>query len=589
MAMKSIIDKSAELKDYVTHFDIDSFCGFCSFFIRQHSQGKLLGNMAMFQSVQKDLTYLIALNYFNQNECRNYFPTTEESIAVLAHKVNDIKASYIKDSWSELRMNVDRSYQHRALVHEQIFCYYYHNGVLNYMEQEVNRIRLTYGPHDAMIKAATGLIVEDYIDCFVALENIQRAKDFNMREVFRALQIQEAPIFSRAIVTADDREEFVRTIETLPNNLRSAFLSYNKCPHGHLKVSVDELSAFVDKKLAAKFLEQLSADPEKHKGFSYYDQMNPLEAHPLLRIGKEYMHTNGKQLLVAINGVLFDILQDRKTPTRAHRAVESQLEQQTRNVLERFFGKGKFRIHQNYHIPGGIERDLLIEIGPKVIVCECKSTRLRSPLRDIEKFYTKAHDDFKKSIQLGYEQAQSVADLITQQDETVLYDHKGKERGRIARRAAKDVCVWVVTDRSLGPAQVDLSYMLESNKDLMDFPWSVCVDDLETFLLYLSKRPNQYSRLFDYLRFRPRLYGRVISPDELDLAGWYVSNRAKFLSACMADDEWVLVELGLQNVFDKDYHSAEGIGFPRDLKDRFLTEDDFAPEDDTEQEPLITR
>ncbi|MFT3885717.1 MAG: hypothetical protein QM724_09885 [Flavobacteriales bacterium] len=579
MATKSIIDKSTELKEYVAQFDIDSFCGFCAFFIRSRTKGELSGNMTMFKSMQKELTYLMALNYFNQKSMSKYFLTTDETIAELARKVNDIKESYIRDSFSELRMNVDRPYQRRALIHEQMFRFFYDNGILNYMEQEVNRIEMTYGPHDEVIRIATGLTVQDYLDCFVALENIQRAKEIEATRIFRDPIIQETVILLREVVTDDNRDEFMRTVENLPDNLRSEFMRFNECPHSHLKVGVDDLSVFVDKVVAVKFLDCMSVSPSAYAGFSYYDEFNPLEAHPLLRIGNDYMHTNGKQLLVAINDFLFTILKTQKTTSRACRAVETQLEQQTRNVVERFFSKGDLNVYQNYYVAGGLEQDLLIEIGPKVIICECKSTRLRSPLRDIDKFYTRARDDFRRSIQKGYDQADRVADLITKQKETILYDHKGKERGRVRQRSPKDVCVWVVTDKSLGPAQVDLSYMLDSSKALMDYPWSLCIDDLETFLLYLSKFPNPFSRLFDYLRFRPRLYGRVISPDELDIVGWYITNRPKFLAACMNDSDWVLVDLKLQGIFDKEYHSEKGLGFDERLRDRLWNEDDWERED----------
>lgn len=574
MATKSIVEKSAELKEYVTQFDVDSFCGFCAFFIRQHSQGALPGNMTEFRSVQKDLTYLIALNYFNVKERAEYFPTTDETVGNLANRVNDIKHSYIRDSFSELRLNVDRSYQHRALVHEQMFRFYHDNGLLNYMEQEINRIEETYGEHDATVRSETGLAISDFIDCFIALENIQRAKEHESLLVFREPLIVETPTFAREIVTPEDEMEFTEAVNRLPGGVKEAFLKFNECPHYYLKVTVEELAVFIEEEKAALFLEHLSTEPALHSDFSFYDQYNPLEDYPLLRIENGFLHTNGKQLLVAINELLFRTVAKSKTLTKACGLVEKELENQTRRVLEHFFQGTDFKVYQNYFIDQK-EQDLLIECGSKVIVCECKSTQLRSPLRDIDRFYVRARDDFKKSIQKGYEQGERVVELLTRDEITIICDHKGKEIGRIKQRAAKDVSLWIVTDRSLGPAQVDLSYMLDSERPLSNFPWSVCIDDLETFLLYLDREPKPRSRLFDYVKLRPHLYGRVICPDELDLAGLYLTSRDEFVRKCRGDLDSPFIDLTLQRVFDDQYHSDAGLGFSSRLRDRLWSAGDL--------------
>lgn len=561
--MESYNEIARDLVNMVTKFEVESFCGYWANMIRQSAGGTLPDSLSIFKSIQKDFTFLIALNYFNQKEESTVFIPWQVDVSKLGSLVNALKTGLIGDGHSLLRMNVDSEYLRKAHLHVQMFSFFHNNGLLNYMEQEVERIQMIYKPHDAAISACTGLGVADYLSCFIALENIQRLKYDEATKFMRDERFLEQNIFDQS----RDEDELNERFAKLPIDLQDSFIRLMQSPNEHLYVDVDDLAVFIEQDKATAFLNIFSSNPTEYKGYMNYDEVNPLDSYPLLRFMNRFMHTNSKEVLGAINRHLFNTLKEVKGSSRAHRAIESQLEVKTSRVLRSFFSQADVKVYENYYMPTNEERDILIEIEDKLIICECKSAKLRSPLRNLDRFDMRVRDDFKRSIQAGYDQAISVARSTTLESETLLYDSKKRTIGKVERKRLSNVYIWVITERSLGPAQVDLSQMLDTKSSAWSNTWSLSVDDLETFLLYLAQKPKKYSRLFDYLKYRPRLYGRVISPDELDVAGWYVSNRKDFIAACMSTEGWVLIDLEWQKVFDAAYHSDEGLGFPNFLRE----------------------
>src|SRR5690606_19292766 len=142
--------------------------------------------------------------------------------------------------------------------------------------------------------------------------------------------------------------------------------------------------------------------------------------------------------------------------------------------------------NRSYYVNNN-EKDLLILHNRTAYVIECKAHRQRTPLRDPVRAYDRIKDDFQKSIGSGYSQASEVETLFLSND---LFTLKNKSKKIIATIDAADfdeVFTIVVTQERLGQIQCDLGLLLQLPQD-RPYPWAVCINDLESFLITLKRK-----------------------------------------------------------------------------------------------------
>lgn len=114
----------------------------------------------------------------------------------------------------------------------------------------------------------------------------------------------------------------------------------------------------------------------------------------------------------------------------------------------------------------------------------------------------------------------------------------------------------IVTQKSFGQIQSDLTYMLNLNEGSR-YPWAIKYDDLEVFLLTLKAMHKKPQYLINYLINREFLHGHVISSDELQICGGYLLGKIT-ANICNAKS-FVCCNPNFSLVFDKQYR--KGMGF----------------------------
>lgn len=110
-----------------------------------------------------------------------------------------------------------------------------------------------------------------------------------------------------------------------------------------------------------------------------------------------------------------------------------------------------------------------------------------------------------------------------------------------------------MTLERFGSLQTDLSLLLQKEEGV-DYPWSVYIDDLETFLLTLKQNiKNPVSEFLNFLNLRRKLHGKMYAVDELDVCATYLQSSIKFRRFCDANDTFITFSPYEQGDFDKLY------------------------------------
>lgn len=119
----------------------------------------------------------------------------------------------------------------------------------------------------------------------------------------------------------------------------------------------------------------------------------------------------------------------------------------------------------------------------------------------------------------------------------------------------------VVTLERFGSLQTDLSLMLKKDNDAT-YPWSVYIDDLETFLLAMKQTAsNGVAGFLNFLELRNLIHGRLHAIDELDVCAYYMQDPSKFKTLAWATDQMLHFSPHEQDIFDKLYRSKK-LRFP---------------------------
>ena len=255
----------------------------------------------------------------------------------------------------------------------------------------------------------------------------------------------------------------------------------------------------------------------------------------------------------------------REEPTGKYKQNKGRaFEKKVVEVFRQFFPK-KTKFLTNYTIDGKAENDLLVIFESTCIIVEVKDCSFREPFRDPIKAYERIKSDFQKAIQYGYEQCRRVEKILLKNQDLDICDAEDKNKRLYHLRCRNISQVWsiVITDFRYGMIQTDLSRLLKKDEETL-YPWSVCIDDLEVLFLLMKKMLKGIAptRFIEFLDYRERLQSHVICFDELEICGWYLTNREQFKE--YADNEAIIATSPeMSEIFDAYYHV--GLGFKDEL------------------------
>jgi len=548
-----IENSSVELKNLLSEFESRSFLVQIAYLSNRHVRHRT--GYVKLRSPIRQLTYLTSLFLSTeQNDARVFDPTGPDNDKII-RLLNDIDSHY-----REREANSDAV---KEFIVASTFFNFYSNAPLTYVEQDIERIERTFQHQDVFIKSKTGLEIKDFIEFFKLItetekQNYQKHVDYNLTQ-------HDIDVISKSISNPKALTPFEKLrIDFFDNRINEVLISKAKL--------YETMPAEKVNKMLELFTLQRAADP----AYIYYNDISPYLHKPILQPDWDHIaFVFSKQLINAMYEYLFKLCSaDTLSERRMLEKRDKYLEQKTLEVLTDFFGS-KAKIYTNYKVNGN-EKDILVIEGERAYIVECKANRQRPPLRDINRAWERIRNDFNKCITKGFNQANEVFKLFERAEHFLLKNKNGKEVS-IDAANIKDVFIIVVTQERFGQIQCDLDYLLEMGEDDV-YPYSVYIDDLETFLITLKRRKEHLSEFRDFLYHREDLHGRLYCYDEMEMFAYFIFDRDNFLKYCNSDLD-IHSSPDINLIFDELYKVGLGlkneIGLPDKLNTRSVEAEAF--------------
>jgi len=538
--------KIDELKELVSKYDTESFAGFFAYFIKKRPDDFVDIDLNKFDSKLKDFLYLIALNAFSEKKGSEIFEHFNRELGIIADRLNEIK------DFNRLAKFTD--YTKESVIHEMSFRNYFDNGVLSYVEQDLEKLRRIFTPFEDKI-------VEDFGFDINFLINI--CKEIELVAMIRFKHVMEFS-YTKEFVDFNERVQknkmsISESFDLLPENIQEAFLSFQSKTYAYLMFTAEDLYHRFEKDKVDKFLLLFTCEPFPNLEIRYYSAESPFELAPILKLPENnYLNLYGKQIPISIYKRLYThFFNDESSNNKLRKHREKSLEKKVAEMFKSFFPSRETFFYENYFIEKNCEQDLLIIHKGTALIIETKASKLREPFRDIEKGIKRLKVDFKNSIQYGFDQCKRVEDYFFDTEHFDIKDEKGKVLYNVNPTKIQTVCSIVVTIERFGSLQTDLSLMLQKENEV-SFPWSIYIDDLEIFLLALKQNVrNPIGKFLNFLKIRSGIHGRIYAIDELDVCATYLQSPDKFKRFSEAEEIFQQFSPYEQNYFDKLYWSKK--------------------------------
>lgn len=539
------IDKTTllanELKELISLYDHRSFTAHISHLSNIHvRQQRIVGLL----SPIRQLMYLISL--YHSTDCRGkkkYMPRDESALKMI-RLLNEIEDGY--NFSTNKTGEISQEEMDRIIVTKSTFLNFYLNAPLTYYEQDIERVSRTFEHFDEHILKETGIALDDYIKFFKLMtlfENDKGNKYLNNDTLLASL----------------NRDKNLHDL-TDDEKLHRIVLG-NKAVY-ELGIPLAEIYQVMGEDKGKLLIKYFTLVREEDKEYLYYTDQCPYLNKPIFYMDDEHVvMVFSKQLINAIYEFLYHICDSPITPGRkVSERRDKYLEDKTMELFEEFF-ESEAQYFKSYYVNGN-EKDLIILQERNVYIVECKAHKYREPRRDENIAYNRIKDDFKKSIGKGYEQAKFVEDCFYGEAPFNLFHKNKKILTTLRPQDYDEVFTLVVTQERFGQIQCDLEYLLQI-EDNNHFPWSVGVNDLESFLITLKRKKNHKIEFKEFLLTREKLHGRVFCYDELELCAYFIFDKQDFIKKC-GSTEMFHSSPDMNNCFDLLYQV--GFGFKEEFE-----------------------
>ncbi|MGN7785868.1 hypothetical protein ACTJIJ_15175 [Niabella sp. 22666] len=538
---------SKELKNLVEQFDYNSFISQVSYLCNMHWRNQT--GVVKLKSPIKQLMYLVSLYLSTDWGGTKQFEVISDDFNQIIKLLNDIEDSYVVDESEIFTLQPSVQELKKLYITNSSLLSYYMNAQLSYIEQDIYRIHNTFKDFDSHISAEFGLNVEDFITFFLTVTDLEID---NYNEFLRGSYPHN---ISRILKKAS------RSVRSLTDGEFSALDQYTENSKDGLAISVTKVAEHLGLEKVKILLALFTHLRKPDDSYLYYaDSCNYLKR-PILMLSEErFVMLYSKQLINAIYELLFDYCsgidrEKRKVWTKR----DKLLEKKTLEVFSDFFGN-MCEFYSGYYI-NGVEKDLLILDKNEAYIVECKAHKQRPPFRDPDKAIEKLKDDFKRCIGKGYSQAKEVEEFFYSEKSFDIKNSKGRVVRSIDPNSFENIFVIVVTQERFAQIQCDLSLLMEDDQQ-NNYPWAVCIDDLETFLITLKRRKNHTNEFVEFLLAREHLHGRLLCRDELELCAYFLFDNYNFIKSCHSDKVFISSP-DMNKFFDLLYYG--GLGFSNEI------------------------
>jgi hypothetical protein len=548
--------KSIELKNIVSQYDSTFFLGEISsmvHFISMENPTEMLKGLS---SPLRQLYYLAGLNITSKinADIPLKFEIDNDEWDNIKKLINDIEIGYTQFFYPKSADEVDDDWKMRRIVAMPSFLSYFNQGPLNYEEQVIERIIDYFSPFNQEIKTQFGLDINDFINIYNFIDSLPNKF---LEETINSRDGQPTwRDFTQSMEDKGLRPD--QWVEHLPDRFKAKF-EFIKDKGKLQQFQKSQLVEHFGIDKTNSFLNPLTC--ERHRSnFLYYTENNILHSKPLYKISNDaYRSIELNQILHAIFSILFEFcINNEHLKDKFYEVRGVKLEDKIEKVVQSFFNN-KAIIYKGYYTQEGHEQDLLVLVEDLALIIEAKASKRKEPRREPDKAYPLILSNFDEVIQKGYDQAYRVKSKFLSKE--VLHIYKDQQLTKhicdINTKKFYNVFSIIVTLERFGQIQTDLSELLEV-WDYDEFPWSVCIDDLEVFLLVLKKLNRKKRDFSHFLHLREKLHQKLICSDELEVCGAYLKNLITYKVA--TQDKILALTPDLSCMFDDFYHHG-GIGF----------------------------
>jgi hypothetical protein len=566
-----LTQKSKELKDFASQFETTKFLGDISSlmqFIRFESPTNSLKGLS---SPQRQLLYLAGLNVTsevpNTGLKAQYSDEDLEQIKIL---LNEIENGYTEFFYPKPADVIDEDWKMRRMIAMPTFLGYFNQGLLNYEEQIIERVQEYFSPFNEKIKNYFKLEVQDFINIYNYIDKLPNEflnQKINNKDGQQTWEEFCDEMKEKELMPWEWQEHLPQHFQDLFGWMydKGKMYRYSK------QQLVDNFG--IDK--AEAFLNTFTIKREK-SNFLYYTESNIIHSRPIFKVSDdEFQLIDAHQLIQAVYNALLEFCTQAAFREKFYAVRGKKLEIKIENVFQRFF-KGKAFVYKSFFTQDGHEQDLLFLIDGMAIIVEAKASKRDEPRREPDKAYPLILVNFEETIQKGYDQAYRVkSKFISKESLKIFSDEKLKKHViDIRTKNYHSAFSIIVTLERFGQIQTDLSGLLDIY-DNDEFPWSVCIDDLEIFLLQLEKLGKNKSQLMTFLNLREKLHGKLITADELEVCGAFINE--KITSKELNSDTTVFaLTPELTDIFDQTYRT-KGLGFEKEKNLEIKTSGKYLP------------
>lgn len=450
------------------------------------------------------------------------------------------------------------------------FLSYFNHGLLNYEEQIIERIIEYFTPFDKEITNHFGLSVNDFVEIYNFID--KTPNEFLKEKINKKQGQQTWEEFCNEMMkkglTPDKWQEH------LPEHFNNQF---------NWMYDSGSMFRFTKKQLVDKFGE-LKTDSflkdftcqRQESSFLYYTEKNIIHYKPIFRINDDsYQAVEMNQIIQSVYNNLFEFCIGTSLKEPFYKVRGKKLEDKIEEVFRKFF-KDKAFVYKGFFTQDGNEQDLLFLYEGLALIVEAKASKRDEPRREPDKAYPLILSNFDETIQKGYDQAYRVKSKFIDRETLKIYSDENLKNHVIDIRTKNYHHAFsiVVTLERFGPIQTDLSGLLDIYED-DEYPWSLCIDDLESFLLLLEKKGMKSKHLTQFLTIREKLHSRLISADELDVCGAFVTEKLNTKQTLNKETVFVMTS-DLADIFDYTY-KTKGLGFKDEKNLEMKTSGKYIP------------
>lgn len=364
------------------------------------------------------LLYLSSLNVASSPELiKKESIDYEEWFKIVEYAIR-VKAGYY-DALLQSKDDEDDTFFEKYKIVMPVFIDYYNTGVLNFEEQEIEKIQSIFSPFEDTIERLYGLKINDFIEIYNLID-----KEL-IRNTNKPYELIETDAETKAFWNAK-KEENKHPDEwdyngTNPNII--TLIEFFKYPLNRFSIRKSTLLESYDSRKINIFFDLFSIQRADRPDYKFYTSPNLFIQKPIYNVDSEnYVILDVKQIIHAIYKELSK--SGKSIGETFYKRRGKFLQEKVVDVFRHYFGENAF-IHNEYTTSRSKSgQDVILLHKGLALIIEAKAGKEPEPRRDakVKESFKHIALYFKKNIQGGYEQTKRVKKLFDTEEDFEIID-----------------------------------------------------------------------------------------------------------------------------------------------------------------------